>query len=158
MGLTSTKVIFLDIDGVLWSSRTLVASGCVPYDPDDRGFDADAIGMIRAFCRFTGSQIVLSSSWRIIHDFRDIGRALRLPIVDKTKRLDTERGEEIAEWLSRHPNVDGYAILDDDDDMREDQLPRFVHVDRDEGFSWKDFQKLSEIFGVEPMDCVVIHQ
>lgn len=39
------------------------------------------------------------------------------------------RGKEIDEWLSKHPEVTKYVILDDDTDMEEHQLPFFIKTD-----------------------------
>jgi hypothetical protein len=39
------------------------------------------------------------------------------------------RGEEIQEWLDKHPEVTDYAILDDDSDMLEHQFNKFHHCD-----------------------------
>jgi hypothetical protein len=41
----------------------------------------------------------------------------------------TLRGEEIKEWLDKHPEVEDYAILDDDSDMLEEQFKKFHHCD-----------------------------
>ena len=35
-------------------------------------------------------------------------------------------GKEIDDWLSKHPYVTRYVILDDDTDMEEHQLPFFI--------------------------------
>lgn len=39
-----------------------------------------------------------------------------------------ERGYEIEEWLNKHPEVENYVILDDDDDMLDSQLNNFVRT------------------------------
>jgi hypothetical protein len=41
-------------------------------------------------------------------------------VYSRTKELSKGRGAEIEEWLSRHPRVEKFVILDDDDsDMKE---------------------------------------
>lgn len=45
------------------------------------------------------------------------------------------RGEEIKEWLDKHPEVTDYAILDDDSDMLPEQFKKFHHCDRWFGMS-----------------------
>lgn len=47
-------------------------------------------------------------------------------ITGKRKKI---RGEEIKEWLIKHPEVEDYAILDDDSDMIEEQFNHFHHCD-----------------------------
>ena len=39
------------------------------------------------------------------------------------------RGEEIKEWLDKHPEVEDYAILDDDSDMLPEQFEKLHHSD-----------------------------
>jgi hypothetical protein len=39
------------------------------------------------------------------------------------------RGEEIQDWLDNHPEVEDYAILDDDSDMLPEQFSKFHHCD-----------------------------
>lgn len=149
-------MLFLDIDGVLNSIRTCIGLGGYPhkFSPDHMALvDAAALGLVRGLCRAGGVVIVLSSSWRITHDFAEVAAGLDLPVVDATPRLCGNRGTEIADWLSRHPGVERYAILDDDSDMLAAQLPFFVHTDGREGLLWRDFEKLCALFSVNPYDC-----
>jgi hypothetical protein len=39
------------------------------------------------------------------------------------------RGQEIKEWLDKHPEVEDYVILDDDSDMLPEQFSKFHHSD-----------------------------
>lgn len=106
------KVIFLDVDGVLNSAGLLYHYGFDYLDED----------MVSLFCRVvkeTGAEVVLSSSWRLNGRSRSIvSEALAVhdvEIVGTTPRLRGEpRYREISEWLSDHPDVERYAILDDD--------------------------------------------
>jgi len=44
-------------------------------------------------------------------------KGVGLPIADMTPRIDTNnRGREIRAWLDAHPDIDTFAILDDDED------------------------------------------
>src|SRR3546814_6841131 len=45
------------------------------------------------------------------------------------------RGGEIAEWLSRHPEVSVYAIVDDDSDMLPEQRHAFVQTRFEDGIA-----------------------
>ena len=122
------KILFLDIDGVLNSTRTCVAFGGYPMELKHiAAFDQVAIRLIQRLCDSAGVQVVLSSAWRLHCDFKDVGAALGLPIIDRTPSLSGNRGSEIARWLSEHPEVEQYAIIDDDGDMLDGQLSRFVH-------------------------------
>ena len=147
----SVRIIFLDIDGVLNSTRTCIATGGYPGEEleakDLTRFDWIAIGLLRRLCESSGIQIVLSSSWRIIVDIKKLGDAMGLPIIDKTPVLASSRGNEIARWLSEHPEVEQWAIIDDDSDMLDSQRSRFVRTDGHEGYSWVNHLELCDIFG-----------
>jgi hypothetical protein len=155
-----TKVLFLDIDGVLNSRRTCEAfggplTGGFPHGFDTKNmalFDHAAIGLIRRLCETTDASIVLSSSWRIIHSVHDCANGLDLPIFDRTPSLNWHgrvRGDEIAAWLADHPEVERYAIVDDDADMLQDQKPFFVQTDFQEGLTWANYESLQCILGVK---------
>lgn len=118
------KIIFLDVDGVLNSeefSRWLFDN----HEKKYRGYellDQRAILCLQDIVFVTGAEIVLSSSWRLSSKCSEQLRQQLLPyglqFIDKTISLPYEdRGEEIKEWLSRHPDVSHYVILDDDSDM-----------------------------------------
>ena len=42
-------------------------------------------------------------------------------------------GGRTGEWLSRHPEVERYAIVDDDSDMLPEQMPFFVRTSAETG-------------------------
>jgi hypothetical protein len=154
--VTATRVLFLDIDGVLNSTRTCIGLGGYPHEfsPEHMALvDHAALGLVRGLCRAGDVAVVLSSTWRIMHDVAVVAAGLDLPVVDATPRLFGDRGAEIADWLSRHPGVERYAIVDDDSDMLPDQLPFFVHTDGREGLLWRDFEKLCALFSVDPFHC-----
>jgi hypothetical protein len=140
-----TTVLFLDIDGVLNSMRTVEAFKGYPHSFDgyDRDkFDWTAVGLIRRLCADTNASIVLSSSWRIIHSVHECANGLDLPIFDRTPSLSGSRGTEINAWLSAHPEVTTYAIVDDDSDMLADQWRYFVKTDRYEGLTYRNYREL----------------
>jgi hypothetical protein len=148
------KVLFLDIDGVLNSHRTAVAFGAFPYcavKHRDR-FDEVAIRLISGLCKRADVSVVLSSSWRADRNWSRIGPALGLPIVDRTPSLAGPRGEEIAAWLAEHPEVENYAIVDDDNDMLPEQVDRFVRTNHFDGLTWANASRLCELFGVDIHD------
>jgi hypothetical protein len=146
------KVLFLDIDGVLNSTRTCVAFGGYPMELEHIGaFDQVAIRLLQRFCDSSGVQIVLSSAWRLYNTPDEVGSALGLPIIDRTPYNNGRaRGTEIQDWLDAHPEVEAYAIVDDDSDMMTKQLPYFVKTNGHEGMTWECFSKLCEILGNSP--------
>jgi HAD domain in Swiss Army Knife RNA repair proteins len=154
--VTATRVLFLDIDGVLNSLRTCVGLGGYPNDFSVESMalvDHAALGLVRGLCLAGDVAVVLSSSWRILHGFASVAAGLDLPVVDRTPSLDGSRGSEIADWLARHPGVERYAIVDDDADVLPEQLPFFVQTNGFDGLCWRDFEKLCALFSVNPHDC-----
>lgn len=137
------KVIFLDFDGVWVNtlgtqlSRTIV--------------DAQAVELISRIVSEQQVKIVVSSTWRLdedrlrLHTYLNLGGfgdSAALHDDFKTLRVRSGfRGDEIDEWLSRHPEVTRYAIIDDDSDFHEHHLNHFVHVDYRVGFSAVDYMK-----------------
>ena len=94
------------------------------------------------WCNRTGTKICVSSVWK--HHFGTKGYvstsekwedAFQLlgfcggTFVGITGDRRTLRGEEIQDWLDKHPEVTDYAILDDDSDMMEHQFSKFHHCD-----------------------------
>ena len=134
------KVIFLDVDGVLNSSRTLY---------EDISLEDDLISNLKELVDKTGAKIILSSSWRLsteaVATLMDRLDKFGLAIsgmtcdgvdldwlekyeFDATKKyLDTkfdwdenrqikithDRGAEIFKWLHDHDDC-AYVILDDE--------------------------------------------
>lgn len=134
------KVLFLDIDGVLnhenhykWLMETdepTPLQRVYPYSE----FNPVSCQILNKIIEETGCKIVLSSSWRLdgIHRMNILFKHFGLPqIHDITPSLCERfgslcRGKEIDKWLSEHPEVTKYVIVDDDSDMEEHQLPYFV--------------------------------
>lgn len=149
------KVLFLDIDGVLNSHRTAIAFGGYPHEVDGyhrEMFDEVGLTLIRGIVKTSGSSVVLSSSWRLTHAHDLVGRALDLPIIDRTPSLVGERGKEIKAWLDAHPEVESYAIVDDDSDMLPEQTPFFVKTSGYDGLRWDDACKLAGLLGIDIYD------
>lgn len=127
------KVLFLDIDGVILSGEEL-------WKPENnnRHLPPHKIALVKEVCDRTGAVIVVSSTWRFSDDTRPRLLALGLPVHTDWRTpyggkvgsiyLGDRRGGEIAAWLHSHPEISCYAIVDDDSDMLETQLPRFVQT------------------------------
>jgi len=142
-------VVFLDIDGVLhpWQSNTLFhRECCLLYER-----------IIRRTCALT----VLSSTWRKYPDqiamVENILKLLKLdPIYGFTIDLggDVEsRGEEILEWLGRHPDVRNWIAIDDVD-LTSSLTPcghllcgHFVHTNPDKGLLPGDVDLAVQLLG-----------
>jgi hypothetical protein len=113
------KIVFSDIDGVLNSKRTT--------NPRKFPYVADPV-LVKRLCgvlESTQSQIVLTSTWRYDPAGLFSAQHWRIPFIDITPDLsDQPRRNEILSWLSDHPAVTRYAVLDDEDDGL-DSLPLF---------------------------------
>ena len=145
------KVLFVDCDGVLNSTRSAYSYKILPYQPRDKEFDPLAILMLKNFCEEFGAVCVLSSSWRYSFDYEIMKERLELPFIGSTplSKGYRPRGEEIQEWLdtNEHLGIDNYIILDDVGGMLEEQQYHFVQTDANEGLSYKDLKKMYNIFG-----------
>lgn len=145
------KVLFLDIDGVLNSSRSCIAFNGYPWpDCDWNKFDDVAVGLLREAIRLTGAVCVLSSSWRVGMEDKEIGDLsvrLGVPIIGKTRSSygSEKRGIQIQDWLNEHQEVSRYVIVDDDSDMTREQKRFFVKVDPDAGLSYENYHKILRI-------------
>lgn len=143
------KILFLDIDGVLNSKRTCEAFDGYPFSALSlENFDKVAIALIQKLCADTECQIVLSSSWRHDSNWKHLAVQFDLPIIDRTPlnvSLSGHRGKEIGVWLEKHPKITQYAIVDDNSDMLDEQLPYFVQTSAEDGLSYQDYKKLKEL-------------
>lgn len=141
--METIKVLFLDIDGVVNCATTCQRHrGAIGIDP----YMALLVGRIIIA---TEAKIVLSSSWRFMTDGKEEVERQVMPIFDITPRhpkiggAETmERGYEIKAWLDEHPEVNRYAILDDDSDMLEEQLPHFFKTTWEKGITEEIAEKV----------------
>jgi len=125
-----SKVLFLDIDGVVNCINTRQRHrGAIGIDPDL------AVLIKKILIGVENLNVVLSSSWRCFQGGREEVENSVLPIYDVTPRINGERGWEIKKWLDDHPDVEKYAILDDDSDMLPSQLPNFFRTSWDTGIT-----------------------
>jgi Swiss Army Knife RNA repair-like protein len=112
--VTTRRVVFLDIDGVL-----------APILHWDRYGDLDlaCIQVLNEIVAGAGADVVVSSTWRHGKTVTELQEMLEAAgfigcVIDKTPvgQLGADRGDEIAAWLAEHP-VGGYVIIDDHADM-----------------------------------------
>ncbi len=107
--------VFLDVDGVLNTIKTCVAS------PDGHiGVDDKRIAILAgAIKKYGGADIVLTSDWknkRIGDDLQYLKGKLRehkLEISGTTKDHWNNRGQGIIDYLKEHTEIDEHVILDD---------------------------------------------
>ena len=126
------KVIFLDVDGVLNTSKTFMERR-KNYEITHKWtveIDVERVARLKYIINMTGAKVVLSSSWRlsgIMQDGKfitrnentrqllDIFKSFGIEIYDITPNLDygSKRDEEIMEWL-KDKDVESFVVIDDE--------------------------------------------
>ena len=132
------RVIFLDVDGVLncMYTKEREPNGCIGI--------ADApLAALADIVRMTGAELVLVSTWKKDWSIergacKPLGEYLNeklesvgLRIRDCTEDNMFNRGRGIRKWLSHHPEVESWIVLDDevfDDYWLEEILPHHVET------------------------------
>lgn len=166
------KIIFLDIDGVLNSSK---------YDKSDYyktatagmsdaevmliahhlHLDPEAVKILNDLVTRSGATVVLSSTWRTKYSPKEMtemlkGRGGTFEVSDKTPVLfgmkfseSIPRGKEIAKYLKDLPEQpESFVILDDYEDMI--HLKKFlVRTDWNFGLTQDDVEKALKILNGE---------
>jgi len=128
------KVVFVDIDGVLNSSRYRREKGWISVNIEPR-----LLMHLRTIVGATGAMIVLSTSWRkfwtkggsVDSAGQAIDEALGsvgLSAWDKTPVLDVSRSEEVEQWMAKKGFME-YAILDDADGWSEKLYPHWIRCE-----------------------------
>lgn len=152
------KIIFLDIDGVIATQKSLDESGLW-------GFTNECQENLQILLKNTGAKLVISSSWRK-HTLEDtvthlkekgfwfcddiIGMTIRgYHFLKPGVHLGIPRGVEIKQWLDTniHSNQGKdwnrkevgkdftYVILDDDADMLLEQKDYFIQCNPNDGLT-----------------------
>ncbi|CAL1145502.1 unnamed protein product [Cladocopium goreaui] len=118
--MDSRKLIFLDVDGVLATSRQILElddAGLVPLD-------ASCVQNLAEVVRDTGAEIVVSSAWRndgqlyqhLLSSLEVLGgRDLAMAVVGTTPTLHQGRGFEIVQWMAEQqvPESTRLVIFED---------------------------------------------
>ena len=132
-------IVFLDVDGVL---NTV----------DSHDFNRECIENLNMLIAATDAEIVVSSSWRIFHDFEDLsavlaGAGIEAPIKDVTVVSNCHlccRGDEIQDWI-HDGKIDNYVIIDDSTDMLYTQRNNYVQIDPHVGLTADNVRTCIEI-------------
>ena len=135
------KVIFLDVDGVL-NSKEFIMSQHINGKRKGGiiGTSDEMMDRLQTIVKESGAIIVMSSSWRggfmagNEHFEKNITKPFakrNMFITDITPRdRNMERGLEIKAWLDKHPEVERFIILDDEEfDIHEHYPKQLVKTD-----------------------------
>lgn len=157
-----TKVIFLDIDGVVCTRRVHVA-----YKDSGTWHRPDpvAVRLLNRLCADTGAVVVISSSWRNTDSRGDIEAMLRRGGFSGRFHDDWAtpslvggfRGDELAAWLAAHPETGAWVALDDGRDFHPGQNLVLTHGEN--GFMYEHYKAARAFLGSDdPWDAVVAGQ
>jgi len=143
---SAMRVVFLDVDGVLVTSRTehILISRFT-------AFDADAVREMNRLTETTGAKFVLSSSWRRSERVPSMQRYMRSQgiageLIDFTGiRRDSDRRLEILEWLDRQPEHPDFIIVDDEYEFLELEARR-IRTHMTTGFTAEHCDRAIELF------------
>lgn len=126
------KVLFLDVDGVL-NNYDLIRTNGLDY------IDQSMVRLIGIIVSRTGASVVLSSTWRIKPKDTDMVSsslgAQGIMLYSKTPVTSKIRAEEISMWLEENPEVELYAILDDDENAGVGLEESFFQTDPEIGIT-----------------------
>jgi hypothetical protein len=138
------KALFLDVDGVLNSRDWTFYPGANLLDVDHR-----AVKRVQDIVAQTGAKVILTSTWRLVDALIGLLLHAGVPVFDKTPRIDNvPRSTEIQAWLKAHPDVETYAILDDDKDAGYGDLAAsFVRTDQIHGLVDEQVERVVAILG-----------
>ena len=147
-------IIFLDIDGVM-NSETYFRS-IKTNDNNFSRFNPKAILIVTKLLEEFNAQIVISSLWRFALK-KELAKELNASGLNKYLHSDSftpilqpgHRGNEIKLWLDKHPEISDFLILDDDDDILSEHIPRLVKTTLAEGLHEEHYYKAREILDRE---------
>ncbi len=155
-----SKILFLDIDGVIVNHRTELLPRLEDNFPQ---FDEVCLSNLHHIIEQTGCHIVITSSWRkrdlewlreafSIRGFkypeRIIGETMRgYQFVEQGCHLPIPRGVEIKAWIDKFTPKIRYCILDDCNDMLLSQKGQFIRTKSDKGLTHKNTIRVIDILG-----------
>lgn len=156
-----TKVIFLDIDGVLTSSRVSIGTNeLAGIGGAWKQFDPVAVQFLNWFSQKYNYKLVISSSWgKIFNDLKSLkwmlsGGGLRIPLYQahdwRTPDLDAYfdlrgRSWEINKFLNEHIDIEDFIIFDDGMDAGKTFEDKFVLTDPENGLMVRHMIRAIEI-------------
>ena len=145
------KVIFFDIDGVLNSrwfiDKMWALTKEYRYDP----IDPDAMKKLNIIVEKTGAKLVICSTWRYSHTVEELQTIFEKhgfigEIIDTTDvNSHNLRGNDINKWICENHNVSKYCVIDDDNEIFNKDVHKFVHVSNLVGLTYKDVYKAISI-------------
>lgn len=165
---TPVNIVFLDFDGPIVNHRASLSAGEDRCGGGMSYLDPIACGLVKRLCEEHNARIVVSSSWRTDFDLttmqavlgaacpgldrfvypdQDHWRTVSYVFSEEMQIYTSDRGREIAKWLSDNKNVwKDFVVIDDMADMRP-VMDRLVKVDAYEGFGFHAYMKAKKLLG-----------
>jgi hypothetical protein len=149
------KILFLDIDGVVLPGRAYGIPG--QTHPIVKKFDPCAVALLNAICEQAGYKIVIHSSWLRYYAENLPGtvkdHCVEQGIKEELFHEDPHclgtihwRYDRVDEWLSRHPEVTEFVILDDEPCLEGwVWASRLINTDFDEGITVEIYRRLTTV-------------
>lgn len=150
------RTLMLDIDGVLNSATWFakMQSDALDRYPISNMIDPECVARLNTLIDLSGADVVISSSWRIVHPLGEIYHALKAKgftgkIIGRTPKYMPPRGREIQEFMTgAGRDCDHLVILDDNSSMAH-LTPRLVLTSWGVGLTDADVRRALELFGIE---------
>ena len=134
------KVIFLDVDGVLNSDEYFDKIKNLNINGIQSEIDVEKIKLLNIAINETKAKIVLTSSWRYTRNAQELKKLLSEYGIstDSTPFIQNERGLEIKQYLSEHPDVEDFVIVDDEifDSYNDELVKKLVKISNGNGHNF----------------------
>ena len=133
-----------------WADRCFAEEGYDPYDYDE--FNPRSLRLLARLTEETKAEVVFSSSQRLDElsfinakvQFEEVGIYL-YGYTTLDWHTGQTRSDEIALFLTQHPEIENYVILDDADITNEILRTHWVKTTFKEGFTREMFLRAKEI-------------
>lgn len=153
------KVLFLDLDGVLnfWTRADSLTEGIADMWTG-RCLAPSCVEIFNQLVQDTGASVVISSTWKDRPEYRGDLEALKQTLqeggVNVTNIIGVTpnigpRVTEICVWLRHHPEVSGFAVLDDNVGGMHTLTPHLVLTQTSTGLVPEDALRAKACLGIQ---------
>lgn len=147
------KVIFLDMDGVLNSDAYFDSIRGKNIEGIEDDVDVKTVKMLKKCVDEIGAKVVVTASARYARTGNMLMELLAQNgiLADRTPLMKNERGTEIKNYLSTHPDVEDFVILDDEiyDSYDEFLLSKLVKISDQNGRNFGEGLQEKDILEVK---------
>ena len=151
------KVIFLDKDGVLNSDEYFDKIQGLDIEGIQSDVDLEKVKLLKEAVDETGAKVVITASARYTTNGKLLMQLLReyQILVDLTPFINNNRGIEIKQWLSEHPDTEDFVILDDEifNFYDEELMKKLIKISNGNGINFgeglqrKDIEQIIQRLG-----------